>query len=158
MRFFTYISADDLGSFQMKIENVCALKSNCTKCQKEKSKAELDEEERQKKCKTKKVWIVLFTCMSTRNISHELLQDEATESFIMAFQRHIAKNSCPKTILTDNAAEYVRADFEIKQIMEKQEVKQNFAEKDIQWNFTPARSLQHNSISETLVEQSKLSL
>ena len=65
---FTHISADALWPFQMKTENVCALKSNCTKCQKEKSKAELDDEERQKKCKTKKLWIVLFTCMSTRSI------------------------------------------------------------------------------------------
>ena len=41
----------------------------------------------------------------------------------MAFQRHIAENSCPKSILTDNAAEYVRADLELKKIMENQEVK-----------------------------------
>ena len=41
--------------------------------------------------------------------------------------------------------------------MEKEEVKQYFAEKGTQWNFTPARSPQHISISETLVKQSKLS-
>ena len=60
--------------------------------------------------------------------------------------------------MTDNAAEYVRADLELKKIMENQEVKQYFAEKGIKWNFTPARSPQHNSVSESLVKQSKLAL
>ena len=155
---FTHVSADALGPFQMKVENVCHFKSTCSKCQKQKSKEELDEEENQKSCKTKKCWIVIFTCLATRNISLELLQDKTTESFIMAFQRHIAENSCPKSILTDNAAEYVRTDLELKKIMENPEVKQYFAEKGIKWNFTPAGSPQHNSVSESLVKQSKLAL
>ena len=108
----------------MKTENVCHFKSACSKCQKEKSKAEHDEEESQKSCKTKKAWIVIFTCLATRNISLELLQDKTTESFFMAVQRHIAENSCPKSILTDNAAEYVRADLELKKLMESEDVKQ----------------------------------
>ena len=147
-----------IGPFQMKVEKVCHFKSTCSKCQKQKSKEELDEEENQKSCKTKKCWMIIFTCLATRNISLELLQDKTTESFIMVFQRHIAENSCPKSILRDNAAQYVRADLELKKIMENQEVKQYFAEKGIKWSFTPARSPQHNSVSESLVKQSKFAL
>ena len=50
---FTYISSDTLGSFQMKTESVCTFKSNCVKCKMEKSKAELEVKEKQKKYNTK---------------------------------------------------------------------------------------------------------
>ena len=47
-----------------------------------------------------------------------LLQDKSTEAFLMAFQRLTACHSTPRLILSDNAAEYVRADKELKALME----------------------------------------
>ena len=155
---FSCISADGMGPFEIKVENVCHFKATCEKCHKEKTDDEIKKEEAEKKCKTKKVWVVIFTCLSSRNINLELLHDRSTESFLMAFQRHVAENSVPKFILTDNAPEYKRADVEIQKVLQTSEVQKYMAEKGIKWKFTPANSAQHNSITETLVKQSKLAL
>ena len=88
----------------------------------------------------------------------ELLQDRSTESFLMAFQRHCSENSFPKFILTDQAPEYKRADLEIQKVLQNRDVQTYMAEKNIRWQFTPANSAQHNSITESLVKQSKLAL
>ena len=58
---FTCISADGMGPFEIKVENVCHFKAACNKCHKEKTYEEMQKEEDEKKCKTKKVWIVIFT-------------------------------------------------------------------------------------------------
>ena len=155
---FTCISADGMGPFEIKVENVCHFKAACNKCHKEKTYEEMQKEEDEKKCKTKKVYIVIFTCLSSRNINLELLQDRSTESFLMAFQRHCSENSFPKFILTDQAPEYKREDMEIQKVLKKSEVQTYMAEKGIRWQFTPANSAQHNSITESLVKQSKLAL
>ena len=111
-----------------------------------------------KACKTKKVWIVLFACLATRNVNMELLQDRSTESFLMSFQRHCSENSVPTYILTDCASEYKRADLEIKRMLETDEMQSYLAEKGVKWQFTPANSAQHNSVTESLVKQAKLAL
>ena len=76
----------------------------------------------------------------------------------MALQRHCIENSVPKYMLTDCAPEYKRADLEIKKLLEDKGVQKYFAETAIKWQFTPANSAQHNSITESLVKIAKTAL
>ena len=97
------MSADRLDPFDMKVEKVCNFKRACVECQKDKSKKELRCEEKKHNAQNK-LWTFTFTCLASRNISSELLQDKTTNAILMAFQWYIAQNSCPKSILTDKAA------------------------------------------------------
>ena len=78
---YTAISLDALGPLQMKIENECHFNSLCNKCEKEKEKDDKMDKASDRRCKTKKVWIVLFACLTTRHITLELLQNKSCESF-----------------------------------------------------------------------------
>ena len=79
----------------------------------------------------------------------------------MAFQRMMACHSTPRLILSDNAAEYVRADKELKALMEaisSLEVRKKLGEKGIEWRFVPALSPSHNGVSEVLIKGAKNAL
>ena len=54
----------------------------------------------------KKVWVCLFTCISTRAVHLELVNDMSTSEFLMALRRLIALRGKPDSILSDNAAHF----------------------------------------------------
>ena len=98
-------------------------------------------------CNTKKVWITLFACMSTRNINLELVHDNSCEAFIMSLQRHSSENGRPLYILSDNASSYVRSKNELWKLIDADKTKNYLSEHNIKWKFSPKLSPQHNSVS-----------
>ena len=101
-------------------------------------------------CKYRKVYIVLFADMVSRAVDLQLIQNRTTESFLMAFIRMTSAKSTPRFILSDNAAEFVRADKEIQEVMQlisSEEVRKQLGEQGIEWRFIPARSPQHNGLT-----------
>ncbi|MCG7892044.1 MAG: hypothetical protein N0C80_17530, partial [Candidatus Thiodiazotropha endolucinida] len=52
---------------------------------------------------SKKVWICLFTCLVTRAIHLELVQDMTSDEFLLCFRRFISQRGCPTEITSDNA-------------------------------------------------------
>ena len=112
-------------------------------------------------CKYRKVYIVLFADMVSRAVDLQLIQNRTTESFLMAFIRMTSAKSTPRFILSDNAAEFVRADKEIQEVMQlisSEEVRKQLGEQGIEWRFTPARSPQHNGLTEILIKSAKKTL
>ena len=73
------------------------------------------------------VWITLFACMASRHVNLEMVQDKSCESFSMAFQRHCSENGRPKWVLSDNAAEYVRANEELWNLIDCDQTKKYFS-------------------------------
>ena len=57
----------------------------------------------------KKVWVCLFTCMVTRAIHLELLQDMTAEEFLLGFKRFVSQRGAPEVILSDNAIQFKAA-------------------------------------------------
>ena len=90
--------------------------------------------------------------MVTRHVTLEMVQDKSCESFLMAFQRHCSENGCPKWVLSDNAAEYVKASDELWKLIDCDQTRKYFFEHGIKWKFSPKRSPQHNSVSESLIK------
>jgi hypothetical protein len=54
----------------------------------------------------KKVWICLFTCMTTRAIHLEVIQDMTSEEFLLGFRRFVSQRGVPSEVLSDNAAQF----------------------------------------------------
>lgn len=60
--------------------------------------------------------------------------------------------------MSDNAAEFIRADKEIQEVMalvSSEEVGNDLGERAIEWHFIPARSPQHNGLTEVLIKGAK---
>lgn len=57
----------------------------------------------------RKVWVCLFTCMVTRAIHLELLQDMSAEEFLLGFRRFISTRGTPVEIVSDNALQFKTA-------------------------------------------------
>ncbi|KAK6760056.1 hypothetical protein RB195_021539 [Necator americanus] len=51
----------------------------------------------------RKVWVCLFTCMSTRALHLEVANDNSTAQFLLAFRRFMARRGTPDSVLSDNA-------------------------------------------------------
>ncbi|VDP43371.1 unnamed protein product, partial [Heligmosomoides polygyrus] len=53
--------------------------------------------------KDRKTWVCLFTCMSTRAVHLELVVDNTTTHFLLAFRRSISRRGTPNLVISDNA-------------------------------------------------------
>ena len=53
-----------------------------------------------------KRWIALFTCASTRGVHLEIVNDQSTEEFLMAFARFSGRRGKPLHLYSDNASTF----------------------------------------------------
>uniref|UniRef100_A0A1I7U681 Integrase catalytic domain-containing protein n=1 Tax=Caenorhabditis tropicalis TaxID=1561998 RepID=A0A1I7U681_9PELO len=53
-----------------------------------------------------KVWVLLVTCLVTRAVHLEIVQDNSTNSFIMALKRYFGRRGVPQSIMSDNAPSF----------------------------------------------------
>lgn len=87
----------------------------------------------------KKVWVCLFTCMVTRAVHLEIVQDMSAKEFILCLRRFIAQRGTPEEIISDNAQQFKLASETIDQVwknMTKCADVQNYAStKGITWSF-----------------------
>ena len=94
-------------------------------------------------CKSQdKVYIALFTCAVTRAIHLELVSDMTTEKFLLAFRRFVSRRGLCKTIYSDNAKTFKRANVELSVLwdsLSSKEVHEFFAGKRISWKFIVER-------------------
>ena len=54
----------------------------------------------------KKVRVSLFTCMVTRAVHLEIVNDMKTTEFLFAFRRFVARRGMPALVITDNAPQF----------------------------------------------------
>ena len=53
-----------------------------------------------------KVWVCLYTCLVTRAVHLEMMHDMSTQQYLLGFRRFVARHSCPKKVISDNAAQF----------------------------------------------------
>ncbi|XP_068201724.1 uncharacterized protein [Palaemon carinicauda] len=58
---------------------------------------------------SEKVYIILFTCPITRGIHLELVRNQSTDSFLMAFRKFSSRIGSTSLMLRDNATTFVTA-------------------------------------------------
>ncbi|XGW03194.1 hypothetical protein V3C99_014862 [Haemonchus contortus] len=102
---------------------------------------------------TSKIWISLFTCMTTRAIHLEIVMDNSTHEFLLAFRRFVARRGTPEYILSDNATTFCAAKSVLQQLLSSRT-----ATCRIQWKFITPLSPWKGGFYERLVGLVKSSL
>ena len=102
---------------------------------------------REKGCPLRKAYIVVFTCMASRMVHFEIAQDMSAEEFLLALRRMFARRGVCRTIFSDNAKYFKKADKvlsssvqRLASLRESPEVQAHLAEHRIEWKFIAERS------------------
>lgn len=117
-----------------------------------------------KGAKTVKSYATIFVCMSTKAIRIELVSDLTAEAFIAALRRFVARRGNCKTIHSDNATCFVKANklLQNKSEMEAEEYNKNIRDEllrlNIEWKFSPPAAPHFNGLAEAAVKSIKYHL
>ena len=86
-----------------------------------------------------KIWICLFSCLVTRAVHLELVQDMSTRTFILCLRRFIAMRGAPIEIISDNAKQFKLTSETLPLIWKKtihnDDVQNYVSEEGITWIF-----------------------
>jgi hypothetical protein len=101
-----------------------------------------------------KRWGCIFTCLRTRAVHIELAYSLTTDSFLMALMRFISRRGPPKEMFSDNGTNFVGADNELRQVVQRvphQQVGDSLLNYDIQWQFQPPACSHRGGVWERLI-------
>ena len=110
---FTYVGVDYAGPLYIKEPNCSALK---------------------------KVYVLLFTCCSTRAVHLELATDLSADVFIRCLRRFTARRGLPEIIVSDNAKTFKAAAKVLRKVFSYPSVKRFLANRRITWRFNIDRA------------------
>ena len=110
-----------------------------------------------------KCWILLVTCLVTRHLSIEVVEDCSTAAFIRAIRRHIATFGHFAKIFTDNATYFVSGEDQMKRWLQslswrKIQTDTTTAEPRSAWHFWTSRASSKAGCVERIVGIFKNSL
>lgn len=115
-----------------------------------------------KKAKVYKGYIVIFVCFSTKAIHIEVVKDLSTEAFIAALRKFISRRGNPSVIHTDNGLTFVGANRELKRLFNfmmsdahTQAVTNELSRNLIKWQFIPPHSPHFGGLWEAGVKSVK---
>uniref|UniRef100_A0A914YWB7 Integrase catalytic domain-containing protein n=1 Tax=Panagrolaimus superbus TaxID=310955 RepID=A0A914YWB7_9BILA len=102
-----------------------------------------------------KSWIILFTCFTTRLVHLEPVTSMASDDFLSAFRRFIARRGAPQYILTDNAKQFKTTASTLDNIWKNAIIDKKaihyFNENGITWDFITERAPWKGGLYERLV-------
>ena len=105
--------------------------------------------------KSGKVWICLFTCLTSRAVHLDTVLDMTAETFIRALKRFSARRGLPKKIISDNGKTF-KATASYIQTMGKSETVQDYlAGEGCKWLFNVEKSPWWGGVFECMVKSTK---
>ena len=108
--------------------------------------------------RTLKVWIVVFTCLSTRAVHIDIATDYSTESILHTVRRLMAMRGDVQKIISDPGTQLVGASRELTEWRngwDTAELVRFGATKNLEWEFVMADSQHQNGVTESMVKQVK---
>ena len=106
-----------------------------------------------------KRYLCLFTCLATRAVHLEMAYSLDTDSFLNAFSRMTARRGTPSFVLSDNGTNYVGAEKDICQKVQKLDerkiVETTTQHQPIQWKFKPPSAPHFGGVFESMVKCAK---
>ncbi|CAI6377504.1 unnamed protein product [Macrosiphum euphorbiae] len=102
---------------------------------------------------TKKAWIAVFVCFSTRAIHLEPVVGLTSEAFLAALRRFMARRGKSTKIYSDNATNFVGVQKELKTYLENSE--RYMADEGVQWHFNPPSAPHFGGLWENAVKSTK---
>ncbi len=127
---FTHVAMDGLGPLQIKDE----------------------------RGSTKKVWILVLSCLVTRGINLEILNDLSTPSFIMAIEHQVAAHGLPQLVRLDNLSSHVKMSRQITALQQtavEDGWRKGLKEQGIKFSFSQVNTPSTNGIIERMVRTTK---
>jgi hypothetical protein len=82
-----------------------------------------------------KVYVLLFTCASTRAVHLELTPSLSVPAFLRAFRRYASRRGLPALLISDNAKTFRAASAEIRKLCRADEVLRYLTNNQITWQF-----------------------
>ena len=114
---------------------------------------------KESKLENKKVYVCLFTCMVTRAIHLELVEDMTTEQFLLALKRMMSRRGRSQLIISDNAKSFKKASDILKRLFKNvKDLREKLANLGIRWKFITERAPWHGGFYERMVGSAKRSL
>ena len=107
---------------------------------------------------TKKVYILLFTCCSTRAVHLELATDLSADVFIRCLRRFTARRGLPEIIVSDNAKTFKSAAKVLTKVFSHPSVKRFLANRRISWKFNMDRAPWWGVFFKGMIQNAKRSL
>ena len=109
-----------------------------------------------------KVYVAIFVCLAVKAVHLELVTDLTSEAFIAARRRFIARRGFCVTIYSDNGANFVGANNELRELRNllqsddhKVKVQSFLADRRIEWHFIPPNSPHFGGLWEAAVKSFK---
>uniref|UniRef100_A0A915DCU7 Integrase catalytic domain-containing protein n=1 Tax=Ditylenchus dipsaci TaxID=166011 RepID=A0A915DCU7_9BILA len=112
---------------------------------------------------SRKAWIALFTCLSTRAMHLELVFELSADKFLGALKRFIGRRGTPRLIISDNGTQFKLSAKAIEliwcqnwdKIFQSQEVLNYSSSQGIRWHFIIERAPWKGGFYERLVAMVK---
>ncbi|XP_039513360.1 uncharacterized protein LOC120468822 [Pimephales promelas] len=113
-----------------------------------------------------KVWGVVFCCMASRAIHTDIVSDQSTEGFLLAYQRFTALRGHPRKLWSDSGSNFIGAKpvlEDLHKFLERQDREKlgiEAAKKGTEWSWKihPAGSPHRNGAAEAAVRLVKRAL
>ncbi|EGT44313.1 hypothetical protein CAEBREN_30889 [Caenorhabditis brenneri] len=104
----------------------------------------------------RKCWVLICTCVVTRNIHLELVSDNGTVEFILAMRRFFSRRGTPKTVTLDNAKTFKLGEKifnnDIKEMAEENDTFTNFMDQHpMEWKFITPLSPWKGGVYERII-------
>lgn len=123
--------------------------------------AKKEKKARQEAGEEKKVWILVFTCMTVRAVHLELLEDMAVESYIGALRRFIASYGKPRTVRLDNFRSHTAMAGEVNKLLRRNFMKkasEQAMELGVRWSWSSKFMPSTNGVVERMCQTVKKAL
>lgn len=113
-----------------------------------------------------KVWAIVFCCMASRAIHTDLVSDQSSEGFLLAYQRFTSFRGHPKKLWSDPGSNFVGAKPALNELhrylrkLNKSELENKAAKNGTEWSWIihPADSPHRNGAAEAAVRLMKRAL
>ena len=86
---------------------------------------------------TKKIWVVIFTCLYSRAVHLETILSMDTPTFLLAFRRFEAKRGKCKYLLSDHGSNFLGASRAKDELKAQDELLSVFKANKLSWEFIP---------------------
>ena len=111
---------------------------------------------------SEKSYICIFSCMNSRAVHLELVENMTTEAFLTALERMINRKGHPNVIYSDNAKTFKSSSTILKSLFNSKQnrrlIEQNLQKKEIEWKFITERAPWHGGFYERMVRSVKTPL
>ena len=102
-----------------------------------------------------KVYMLLYTCASSRAVHLDLTPDLTAHAFLRSFRRFVSRHGIPCLIRSDNAKTFKSASKRLVTLLDLPKVQQFMCERTISWSFQLPKASWWGGFFERLIKSTK---